>query len=83
MKDFPNDCLDKECEECIHNLAEAVAEQLHHEYASELEPFEHYIQRVRLHLYAGIGDFAKRLGHGYQLLVCEAKKEGRQHGGEQ
>lgn len=59
----------------IGELAEAVAEDIQENHMNALEPFEHYIEKVRAKVHSDIGVFRHRFSKGYRILLEELSRE--------
>ncbi len=66
---------DKAIDEAAEILVEAVVETLVEECMHEVEPFEHYVNRVRLSLFKEVKDYSDRLIQGHLSLLKELNKE--------
>lgn len=58
----------------VNELTDALIENLEEEYRSELEPFEQYSKRVRLHLFKQMEEFARKFIRGHQAIMEELEK---------
>lgn len=61
-------------EKCIDDLAISIAEELHARQQLPLEPFEAYLQKIRLSLYADQELFRTRFARGYRVLLEELER---------
>lgn len=58
-----------------NDLVDAMIESLEEDYRSEIEPFEQYSKRLRLHLFKEMSEFATKFLRGHQVIMEELKKE--------
>ncbi|MEC7839556.1 MAG: hypothetical protein VX777_05920 [Chlamydiota bacterium] len=61
-------------DEAASRLVEALIETIEHEYNSEVEPFEQYSKRIRLHLFQEIHNYSDRIVQGHEALLQELSK---------
>ncbi len=59
----------------VNDLVDAIIENLEDEYRSEVEPFEQYSKRVRLHLFKQMSEFASKFLRGHQAIMEEIEKK--------
>jgi len=62
---------DRAVDEAADRLVDAMIETLEKDYRNELEPFEQYSMRVRLHLLKEIKNYSDRLVKGHLALLKE------------
>jgi hypothetical protein len=66
-------------EKCLETLATAFAEDLYARQQMPLEPFEAYLQKVKLSLYTNFELFRTRFSRGYRVILDELEKESHKH----
>lgn len=64
-----------EREKCLEMLATAFAEDLFAKQKMALEPFEAYLQKIKLSLYADADQFRTRFSRGYRILLEELESK--------
>lgn len=62
-------------ESVVDGLAEAVVEELKDEHVNELDPFEHYAQKIRGKIHTDLNIFRSRFVKGYNALMEEIQHE--------
>jgi hypothetical protein len=67
--------LSDEDKEAASDLIEVIIENLEEEYRSEIEPFEQYSKRVRLHLFKQMNEYAEKFTKGHQAIMEELRKD--------
>lgn len=66
--------IDSAFEEALEKYIDLVIERKKGEYASPLEPFDVYAQKVRRELSDHFHNFREQFMSGYHVLMCEMKK---------
>lgn len=61
-------------EQAVEDLADAVVENLPDPEEIPLEPFEDYVQRMKLKVYSDASHFKVRFSKGYHVLMAELSK---------
>lgn len=66
---------DNDYEQSVEDLADAVIENLVEPEENALEPFEVYVQRMRIKVCSEAYHFKLRFSKGYQVLMSELSKK--------
>lgn len=61
-------------EKCLDDLAVCISEELYARQQLPLEPFEAYLQKIRLSLYTDQELFRTRFARGYRVLLEELER---------
>ncbi len=66
-------------EKSLETLAAAFAEDLYARQQMPLEPFEAYLQKVKLSLYSNFDLFRTRFSRGYRVILDELERGSQKH----
>jgi hypothetical protein len=62
---------------CMVKIAQAIPKLMLERHIESLEPFEVYAERIKTKLYEDPDQFTKKFIKGYQILLDELEKEGK------
>ena len=64
---------EQELEKALDEFAKLVAEEGEVSLQRELEPFEHYSQRIKAKIHGNVDQFRSRFTKGYRVLLEELR----------